>query len=71
MTQRTIPWESLSEDALRGVIEEFVTREGTDYGQADTPLAAKRAQILRQLQRGEVEITWDQASGTCSIRPLR
>ena len=36
-----IPWTSLSEDALRGVIEEFITREGTEYGLVEQELSVK------------------------------
>jgi len=36
-----IPWTSLSEDALRGVIEEFITREGTEYGLVEYGLSEK------------------------------
>ena len=33
-----VPWSSLSEDALVGIIEDFVTREGTEYGASDISL---------------------------------
>ena len=44
-----IPQGLLSADALRGVIEAFVTREGTDYGMQDVPLTTKVAQVQGQL----------------------
>ena len=65
-----IPWEELSDDALNGVIEEFVTREGTEYGAAEVLLSEKCRQVRRQLERGEVVVTWDGRTGTCSILPL-
>ena len=40
-----IPHRLLSPDALRGVIEAFVTREGTDYGAQEVPLATKGFQM--------------------------
>ena len=40
-----VPWDQLSPDALRGVIEEFVTREGTEYGDQDVPLETKVAAV--------------------------
>ena len=40
-----IPHRMLSPEALRGVIEAFVTREGTDYGVQDVPLATKVLQV--------------------------
>ena len=54
-----IPYQELSGDALRGVIESFVLREGTDYGERDFTLAQKSAHVLRQLERGEVRILFD------------
>jgi len=36
-----IPHQMLSPEALRGVIEDCVTREGTDYGLQEIPLATK------------------------------
>ena len=69
MSQATIPWESLSEDALRGVIEDFVTREGTEYGFQEVSLDTKVAQVMGQLQRAEAVIVFDSESMSCSIRP--
>ena len=43
-----IPHHMLSPEALRGVIEAFVTREGTDYGVQDVPLATKVLQVQQQ-----------------------
>ncbi len=40
-----IPYDQLSPEALKGVIEEFVTRNGTDYGEAEIPLETKIAQV--------------------------
>ena len=54
-----IPLESLSPEALRGVVEEFITREGTDYGHAEQTLEGKVADVMRQLERGEAKIAYD------------
>lgn len=54
-----IPHRDLSADALRGVVESFVLREGTDYGEREVSLEEKVAQVLRQLERGEVQIVFD------------
>ena len=48
-----IPHRELSPEALRGVMESFVLREGTDYGEREVSLEQKVAQVLRQLERGE------------------
>lgn len=59
MNRVVVPYSSLSADALQGVIEEFITREGTDYGQQEFPLEKKREQVLRALKQGHVLIVFD------------
>ena len=54
-----IPWERLSESALRGVIEEFVTREGTEYGDHDVSLDDKVREVERQLTKKDVVVLFD------------
>jgi len=54
-----IPHRELSVAALRGVLESFVLREGTDYGEREVSLDQKVAQVLRQLERGEAQIVFD------------
>lgn len=64
-----IPHDLLDADTLQALIEEFVTREGTDYGGPEVDLSGKVAQIRAQLARGEAVITFDADSGTCNIVP--
>lgn len=59
--------ERLSREALLGVIDDFILREGTDYGHGDPSLEEKRADVLRQLRAGEVHVVFDGATETCSI----
>jgi len=62
-----VPCERLSPAALRGLVEEFVTRDGTDYGIRETTLEAKVASVLRQIERGEVRIFFDPATRTTNL----
>lgn len=62
-----VPYSALSEEALTGVIEEFVTRAGTDYGAVERTLAEKVADVRRQLVRGEATIVFDPESATVGI----
>lgn len=55
-----IPPESLSEEALQGVLEEFISRDGTDYGELELSLEAKIARLKPQVVRGEVLIVFDE-----------
>jgi uncharacterized protein YheU (UPF0270 family) len=54
-----VPHTELSADALTGVIESFVLREGTDYGERDVPFETKVLQVRRHLERREAEIVFD------------
>lgn len=64
-----IPHKQLSSEALDNLIEEFVTRDGTDYGADEIPLAEKTAQVRKQLQQGEIAILFDEEMGSCNIVP--
>jgi uncharacterized protein len=57
--------DDLEPDTLRAVVESFVLREGTDYGEHEALLEDKVAQVLTQLRRGEAHITFD--PGTESV----
>ena len=61
----------LSPDALRGLVEEFVSREGTDYGHVDRSLESKVRDVMRQLEDGEARIVFDLATETASIVSTR
>ena len=63
-----IPHRRLSPDALRGVIEAFVTREGTDYGVHEVPLTTKVWQVRHQLDVGTAVIVYDEDTGSWTIQ---
>ena len=69
MAKLIIDWKSLSDDALDGIVEEFVTREGTEYGDAEVALSTKVSQVRGQLKRGEAVVVWDSSLETASIVP--
>lgn len=62
-----IPYDQLSQKALQRVIEEFVTKDGTDYGEIEVPLETKVAQVRGQLRSGRAVIVFDQETETCNI----
>lgn len=62
-----IPLDALSEEALAGVIESFVLREGTDYGHRDFSLEQKCAAVRRQLERGEAKLVFDAGTRSPNI----
>lgn len=57
--QIEVPHSALSQGALEGLVEEFITREGTDYGLREFSLDQKRESVMRQLTRGAVVIVFD------------
>ncbi|MBS0393990.1 MAG: YheU family protein [Proteobacteria bacterium] len=64
-----VPPQALSREALRGVVEAFVLREGTDYGERDVAFEDKVAQVLRQLDSGEAEIVFDPTTESVGLVP--
>jgi uncharacterized protein len=64
-----VPIVRLSREALDGLIEEFVTRDGTDYGAQEVTLEEKKSAVIRQLDRGEIVVVFDSESETANIVP--
>jgi uncharacterized protein len=62
-----VPHAELSPEALRGVVESFVLREGTDYGSYEYSLEQKVAHVMRQLERGEARILFDPVTSSVQI----
>ena len=62
-----IPPEQLSVEALGSLIEEFVTRDGTDYGDVEVAVEVRVGRVRRQLERGEVHIVYDEDSESATL----
>jgi hypothetical protein len=62
-----VPHAQLAPEVLRRLIEEFVTRDGTDYGAIERTLAEKVAVVMQQLETGEAAIVVDAESETIDI----
>lgn len=67
MTAIRIPHDQLSKEALQGVIEEFITRESTDYGEVEVPLETKVRQVHQNLNSGKAILVFDGKTQTCNI----
>lgn len=61
-----IPYDQLSSEALTGLIEDFVSRDGTDNGD-DTPFATRIERVRRALEKGQAVIVFDQPTGQCQL----
>lgn len=62
-----IPYQQLSEDALIGLLDEFISREGTDYGDIEMSHERKYQQLLTALRSGRCKIVFDPVSDTCTL----
>ncbi|CDH33659.1 YheU family protein [Xenorhabdus bovienii] len=62
-----IPWQQLVPETLLDLIESFVLREGTDYGEDEKTLEQKVQDVKRQLERGEVLLVWSELHETVNI----
>lgn len=60
----------LSAEALRGVVESFVNREGTDYGAVERTLDDKVADVMRQLEEGSARVVFDPETESIQITPV-
>ncbi|MBN1864904.1 MAG: YheU family protein, partial [Victivallales bacterium] len=52
---------------LQALIESFVLREGTDYGEREYSLEEKAGHVMEQLRQGKAHLTFDEQSRTCSV----
>jgi uncharacterized protein len=62
-----VPVSRLSDELVTALIDDFVLREGTDYGHQEITLAAKRAQVRAQLHAGTAAILFEPSTETCTI----
>lgn len=67
MTAVEIPVDRLRPETLQGIIEEYVTRDGTDYGKTDIPIETKIRQVKSQLESGLAVLVYDNETQTCNI----
>ena len=62
-----IPYHELSEAALQSLIEDFVTRDGTDYGSVKMSLQDKSERLLASLKKGDLLISYNDELQTCGL----
>lgn len=66
-----VPFSELSADLLHAVVESFVLREGTDYGEREYSLEDKVAGVISQLKKGEAKILFDPETDSVTIMVKR
>ena len=63
-----IPWQNLQPETIQSLIEEFVSRDGTDYGENEVDHETKVMQIRQQLLSGKIKIVFDPETESCDLR---
>ena len=67
MSIHIIPVNKLSAHALKGVIEEFISRNGTDYGAIEASLETMVRQVKSKLKDGSAVLVFDDETETTNI----
>ena len=67
MPTTKIPIDRLKPDILLSVIEEFITRSGTDYGEREVPTDIKIKEVKHLLETGLAVLLYDEETETCNI----
>jgi uncharacterized protein len=67
MSTHIIPVYKLSPEALQGVIEEFILRDGTDYGETEVSMETKFRQVKHKLENGSAVLVFDDEAETINI----
>jgi uncharacterized protein YheU (UPF0270 family) len=62
-----VPYLSLDKETLQNLIESFILREGTDYGEAEVSLNEKSQKVLKQIKNGEVLILYSELSESVTL----
>tara|TARA_B110000495_G_C22506983_1_gene310542 strand:- start:241 stop:459 length:219 start_codon:yes stop_codon:yes gene_type:complete len=64
-----VPWQNINADTLNHLLEEFASRDGTDYGAQETSLADKVAQLKIQLQQKQIVVVYSELHESVNIVP--
>jgi len=62
-----IPYKRLGAKTLQNLVEDFVTRDGTDYGEVEVPLKTRVAQVMELLRTGKAVVVFDPDTETANI----
>lgn len=54
-----VPVQRLQEEVLQALLEEYASRDGTDYGEQEVTLQRKVETLRAQLHNGDLRILYD------------
>lgn len=63
-----IPWQEIDSKTLDNILESFIMREGTDYGEVELSMDEKKARLLAQIKSEKVVIVWSELHETLDIK---
>lgn len=63
-----IPWQELEKETLDNILESFILREGTDYGDEELSLEQKKSNLLSKIQEGSAVIVWSELHESIDIK---
>jgi hypothetical protein len=66
-----VPYERINAETLKKMVQEFVTRDGADWGDAGCTLADKVEEVLQQLKSRKIQVVLDLKSQTANFIPCR
>ena len=62
-----IPYQQVNEITLNNLIEQYVLREGTDYGEIEFSLEEKTQQILQQITDETIYILYSELNESVTL----
>ncbi|MDC1341112.1 YheU family protein [Oceanospirillaceae bacterium] len=62
-----VPWQNINTDTLNHLLEEFASRDGTDYGAYETSLEDKVVQLKVQLQQKRIVVVYSELHESVNI----
>ena len=62
-----VPYQKLEKEALVGLVEEYISREGSDYGLLEYSFTQKKEQVLSELKAGRAKIFFDPKSQSTQV----
>ncbi len=66
-----IPWQELEASTLQSLIESYVLREGTDYGEREYTLQQKVEHVYQQLKAGQIVLQWSELHESVTFKNVK
>lgn len=64
-----VPYKQIDPQTLRRMIQEFVTRDGSDWAEIGCTLEDKVEQVLQQLKNRQIKVVFDLKTQTANLVP--